>query len=73
MPATQNAYRLAGLLVLLESVFSLLYGMKKKLKQHASTCIMNKMSISEEIIMTVKLWGVDRLNLHFDYHSESNS
>ncbi len=23
--------------------------------------------------MTVKLWGVDRLNLHFDYHSESNS
>ncbi len=21
--------------------------------------------------MTVKLWGVDRLHLHFDYHSES--
>ncbi len=23
--------------------------------------------------MTVKLWGVDRLHLCFDYHSESNS
>ncbi len=23
--------------------------------------------------MTVKLWGVDRLHLHFDYLSESNS
>ncbi len=23
--------------------------------------------------MTVKLWGVDRLHLRFDYHSESNS
>ncbi len=23
--------------------------------------------------MTVKLWGVDRLHLSFDYHSESNS
>ncbi len=23
--------------------------------------------------MTVKLWGVDQLHLHFDYHSESYS
>ncbi len=31
------------------------------------------MSTNEEVIMTVKLWGVDRLHLRFDYHSESNS
>ncbi len=31
------------------------------------------MSTNEEVIMTVKLWGVDRLHLCFDYHSESNS
>ncbi len=28
---------------------------------------------NEEVIMTVKLWGVDRLHLLFDYHSEYNS
>ncbi len=31
------------------------------------------MSTNEEVIMTVKLCGVDRLYLRFDYHSESNS
>ncbi len=31
------------------------------------------MSTNEEVMMTVKLWGVDRLHLRFDYHSESNS
>ncbi len=31
------------------------------------------MSTNEEVIMTVKLWGVDRFHLRFDYHSESNS
>ncbi len=29
------------------------------------------MSTNEEVIMTVKLWGVDRLHLRFDYHSKS--
>jgi len=44
------------------------------IKQHQN-CVMlwNKMSTNEEVIKTVKLWGVDRLSLHFDYHSVSNS
>ncbi len=31
------------------------------------------MSTNEEVIMTVKLWGIDRLHICFDYHSEYNS
>ncbi len=31
------------------------------------------MSTNEEVILTIKLRGVDWLDLHFDYHSESNS
>ncbi len=31
------------------------------------------MSINEEVIMTVKLWGIDRLHPCFDYDSESKS
>ncbi len=31
------------------------------------------MSTDEEVIMTVELWGVDRLHPCFYYHSESNS
>ncbi len=91
--------------MLLESVFSLLYGrgcwytssvqnFQKNTSEEetettdASTCnltwlsdikqhqnhvtLWNKMSTNEEV-MTVKLWGVDRLHLHFDYHSEYNS
>ncbi len=87
--------------MLLESVFSLLYGRgcyytssvqnfpqkntseeetettdastynltrSSDIKQHQN-CVMlwNKMSTNEEVIMTVKLWGVDRLHLRFDY------
>ncbi len=33
---------------------------------------MEKNATNEEVIMTVKRWGVDRLHLIFDYHSESN-
>ncbi len=33
----------------------------------------NKILTNEEVIMIVKLWGVTRLHLHFDHHSESNS
>ncbi len=32
---------------------------------------MNKKSTNEEVTI-VKHWGVDRLHLRFDYHSESN-
>ncbi len=44
------------------------------IKQHQNcVTLWNKMLTSEEVIMTVKLWGVDRLHLCFDYHSEYNS
>ncbi len=44
------------------------------IKQHQNgLTLWNKMSTNEEVIMTVKLWGVDRLHPRFDYHSESNS
>ncbi len=38
------------------------------IKQHQNcVTLWNKMSTNEEVIMTVKLWGVDRLHLCFDY------
>ncbi len=44
------------------------------IKQHQNCeTLWNKISANEEVIMTVKHWGVDRLHLRFDYHSESNS
>ncbi len=44
------------------------------IKQHQNcVTLWNKMSTNEEVIMTVKLWGVDQPHLCFDYLSESNS
>ncbi len=44
------------------------------MKQHQNCVkLWNKMLTNEEVIMTVKRWGVDRLHLRFDYHSESTS
>ncbi len=43
-------------------------------KQHQNcVTLWNKMLTNEEVIMTVKLWGVDRLHLCLDYYSEPNS
>ncbi len=43
-------------------------------KQHKNcVTLWNKMLTNEEVIMTVKLWGVDQLHLRLDYHSEPNS
>ena len=53
---------------------------KKKKKQQILTHVtrssdmkQHQMSTDKEVMITVKLWGVDQLHLHFDYHSESNS
>ncbi len=44
------------------------------IKQHQNcVTLWNKMLTHEEVIMIVKLWGVDRHHLRSDYHSEFNS
>ncbi len=43
------------------------------IKQHQNcVTLWNEMSTNEEVIMTVKLWGLYQLHLRFDFHSESN-
>ncbi len=36
-----------------------------------TSLLWNKMLTNEAVIMTVNLWGGDRLHLHFEYHSVS--